>query len=129
MVNATTCRDADNNIVGVVGVTSSIYYSTTSVKANGITTKAQNIIDNGDGTSNIQFDEAVTLPVITQEEEDESSVEIALLSRNIDIRGEEGESGKGGYMQILHTPSIPLTIEGVEFTNMGRLKEVDRFVS
>lgn len=73
-----------------VHVTSSIYYSTTSVKANGITTKAQNIIDNGDGTSNIQFDEAVTLPVITQEEDDESFAEIALLSRNVEIRGEEG---------------------------------------
>lgn len=112
-----------------VHVPTSMYYSTSSAKANGYSTKIQNMVDNGNGTSNLLFSEATVLPIITQEDDAESAAEIVLLSRNVEIQGEAGEEWKGGYMQILHTPSIAQTIQGVEFTNMGRMGEQDRFVS
>jgi len=36
-------------------------------------------------------------------------------------------SCQGAYMQVFHTPDVPQTIDGVEFQNMGRQKEKNRF--
>ena len=36
-------------------------------------------------------------------------------------------SCQGAYMQVFHTPNVPQTIDGVEFQNMGRQKEKNRF--
>lgn len=33
----------------------------------------------------------------------------------------------GAYLQVLHTANVPQLISGVEFLNMGRNGEVDRF--
>lgn len=112
-----------------VHVTSSIYYSWASEKPNGILTQVKNVVDNADGTSNLQLYDAVTLPVITQEDDIESAAEIALMSRNVEILGDNDEDNKGGYMQFLHTPHTAQIVQGVEFSNMGRREEFDRFVS
>ena len=80
-------------------------------------------------TSNLQLNEAATLPMISKAENNEYAVEIALLSRNVIIEGKDDEDEKGGYMQVLHTPGIVQSIQGVEFANMGRMGEADRFVS
>jgi len=34
---------------------------------------------------------------------------------------------QGGYLQVLHTPDVPQTIEGVEFNNMGQQQARNRF--
>ncbi len=111
-------------------VTSSVYYSTTYFQPNGIDSQISNIVDNGDGTTNIRFSEAAVVPIVTQEEDIDYAAEIAILSRNIKIEGDDdGEDRKGGYFQVIHTPGIAQTIEGVEFFNMGRRGERDRYVS
>ncbi len=112
-----------------VHVTSASYYSWAQEKRNGFESQIGSVVDNGDGTANIQLNEAATLPIITEEENGDYAVEIALLSRNVKIEGEDDEDKKGGYFQVLHTPGIAQTIQGVEFFKMGRRSEVDRFVS
>ena len=122
---ATSCwgNDAD------VHVTTSTYYSQSSKKSNGFQSQINAVVDNGDGTSNLTLSDAAILPIISKEENSDYAIEIALLSRNIIIEGDEGEDNKGGYMQVLHTPSIAQKIQGVEFLNMGRMGEEDKFVS
>ena len=114
-----------------VHVTSATYYSDifSSDKGNGFVTKIKSVVDNGDGTATIKLNEAATLPIISQEENYDYAVEVALLSRNVIIQGDAGEFQKGGYMQVLHTPDVGQTIQGIEFLNMGRSGEIDRFVS
>ena len=112
-----------------VHVTTATYYSWASQKLNGFASKISGVVNNGDGTSNLTLSEAATLPIISKEENSDYAVEIALLSRNVIIEGETGEYRKGGYMQVLHTPTIPQTLQGIEFVNMGRRSEADKFVS
>ncbi len=113
-----------------VHVTSATYYSWAQEKGNGFESQIGSVVDNGDGTANIKLNEAATLPIISEEENRDHSVEIVLLSRNIKIEGDDDEEDKkGGYFQVLHTPGIAQTVQGVEFLNMGRKSEVDRFVS
>ena len=112
-----------------VHVTSATYYSWAKEVDNGYVSQIRNVTDNGDGTSSIQLKKATTLPIISEEENSAYAVQIALLSRNLVIQGHEGEDRKGGYFQVLHTLNVSQTIQGVEFVNMGRRSEVDRFVS
>ena len=112
-----------------VHVTSSTFYSSSSVKGNGFLSQIETVVDNGDGSANIQMNEASTLPIISQEENPDFAAEIALVTRNVIIEGEAGEEKKGGYMQVLHTPNVAQTIQGVEFRNMGRRNEAERYVS
>ena len=112
-----------------VHVTTSTYYSQSSKKSNGFQSQINAVVDNGDGTSNLTLSDAAILPIISKEENSDYAIEIALLSRNVIIEGDEGEDDKGGYMQVLHTPSIAQKIQGVEFLNMGRMGEEDKFVS
>ena len=121
----TSCWGIDSD----VHVTSAAYYSWYSERDNGFVSQIRNVTDNGDGTSSIQLVEAATLPVISEEENSELAVRIALLSRNVIVQGDEGEYRKGGYFQVLHTPNVSQSVQGVEFVNMGRRSEVDRFVS
>lgn len=66
--------------------------------------------------------------VLTDREIQGMGVEVALLSRNIKIEGESsGSAHEGGYFQVLHTPGVAQTIEGVEFTNMGQQQGRNRF--
>ncbi len=111
-------------------VTSSIYYSKLSHIPNGVNTQIANIVDNGDGTTNIRLNEAAFVPIISQEENIDYAAEIAILSRNIKIEGDDDgeDNGKrGGYFQVIHTPGTAQTIVGVEFSNMGRRKQRDRY--
>ena len=110
-----------------VHVTSATHYN--NHERNGGYSQIQSHVANGDGTTNIQLREALTLPIISVEENEDEAVEIALISRNIQIQGDDDEDNKGGYMQVLHTPDVAQVIQGVEFVNMGRMGEVDRFVS
>ena len=64
-------------------------------------------------------------------------VEVALLTRNIKILGENsadnGEQCKpptctDGYLQVLHTTGVAQVIEGVEFDNMGQQGGLNRFL-
>ncbi len=110
-------------------ITTATYYSTASEKSNGFESQIASTVDNGDGTTIIQLDKATTLPIISEEDNSGYAVDIALLSRNVIVQGESGEDKKGGYMQVFHTSMIAQTIQGVEFKNMGRYAEVDKFVS
>ncbi len=112
-----------------VHVTSSTYFNWRKQKDNGFEAKIESVSDLGDGTAVITLDEAAILPVITEEDNPDYAVEIALLSRKIIVEGDNDEVKKGGYMQFLHTPDVAQTISGVEFVNMGRVTEVDKFVS
>jgi len=77
----------------------------------------------------LTLDEPPIIPVISYEEDPEYAVELAFVSRNVIIEGadDEGNSQKGGYLQILHTPEVVQILDGVEFLNMGRKSEHDRF--
>ena len=110
-----------------VHVTTSTYYNYDNRKPPGFQAQINNLVDHGDGTASLMLNEAAVLPVISIEENSDYAAEIALLSRNILIKGEDGEDKKGGYMQILHTPNIAQRIQGVEFQNMGRYSEVDKY--
>ena len=112
-----------------IHITSSTYHSSSSIKANGLIRQIEAVGDNSDGSVNIQITEASGLPIISQEENLEYASELALITRNVVIEGEEGENNKGGYMQVLHTPNVAQTIQGVQFRNMGRRGEVERYVS
>jgi len=114
-----------------VHVTTSAYYNNNwdLRKPPGMQFNISDIVDNGDGTATLYLNEAVTLPLISSEENSDYAAEIALITRNMIIRGDEGEEDKGGYMQVLHTPDVAQLIQGVEFQNMGRKDEVDRYVS
>ena len=53
-----------------------------------------------------------------------------LEALNVIIEGSKNEaSDKGGYLQVLHSPNITQTVQGVQFINMGRSGEYDHFVS
>jgi len=82
-----------------------------------------------DGT-HLTLDAPLINPVVTAAQDAECSAEVALLSRNIAIRGDfaDGDkAGNGGYLQVLHTVGTKQIIDGVEFVNMGQLGEEDRF--
>ena len=119
----TSCWGSDSDI----HVTSATNYNNDD--RNGGYSQIQSHAENGDGTTNIQLREALTLPIITVEENVDEAVEIALISRNVRVQGDDDEDNKGGYMQVLHTPDVAQLIQGIEFVNMGRMGEVDRFVS
>lgn len=111
-------------------MTTSMYHSTSSEKSNGLfVSQVANVQVNNDGTANLQFLDAAILPIISVKDNPDHAAEVALLTRNVKIEGDEGEDRKGGYMQVLHTEYVAQIVQGVEFVNMGRLGEVDRFVS
>jgi hypothetical protein len=113
-----------------VHVTSATYYSWAMEKGNGLLSPIKSLTENNDGTANLQLNVAPTLPIISEEDNKDYAVEIVLISRNIQVDGDDDEYQKGGYMQVLHMPDISQTIQGVKFGNiMGRKSEVDRFVS
>lgn len=112
-----------------IHVTTSSFFTYDSKKRDGILSKIQSHIENDDGTTNVQLIDALTLPIISVEEDADYAVELALISRNIKVEGANDENNKGGYMQVLHTPNITQQIQGIEFFNMGRMGEFDRFVS
>ena len=60
--------------------------------------KFLSVSDNLDGTSNLQLSKAAVLPIISEAENKDYAVEIALLSRNVIIKGENDKTNKGGYM-------------------------------
>ena len=57
-------------------------------------------------------------------------MEVALLTRNFVVVAESdaGDVTKGWHFNIAHTPGQVQSIVGVEFVNMGRKGEVDRYV-
>ncbi len=112
-----------------VHVTSATYMSWAPEKTNGFLSKIKQVLPNKDGTSILELSNAAILPIISQEENIDHAIEIALVSRNVIIEASNEEEQKGGYMQILHTPDIVQKIQGIEYINMGRRGEVDRFVS
>ena len=113
-----------------VHITTSTYFTSNgNRKPAGMQFNISDIVDNSDGTVTLLLNESTTLPLISADENSDYAAEIALISRNMIIKGEEGEDNKGGYMQVIHTPNITQKIQGIEFQNMGRRGEADRFVS
>mmetsp|Transcript_1433 Transcript_1433/g.2264 ORF Transcript_1433/g.2264 Transcript_1433/m.2264 type:complete len:3782 (+) Transcript_1433:192-11537(+) len=80
----------------------------------------------GDGTVSMKLQDPVS-NVIGSEESEDFALEVALVSRNVKIQGDIGEEDMGGYLQVLHTPSIAQVLKGVEFKNMGQLTVPDRY--
>jgi hypothetical protein len=113
-------------------VTSSTFYNGdgTPIIPNGFKGKIVQVTDDGNGKQLLQISPAPTLPILSQSDSSLYAAEVALLTRNVVIEGSNNEgNGKGGYVQVLHTPNISQTIQGVQFVNMGRLSEFDHFVS
>lgn len=80
-----------------------------------------------DGTALVELEDAINA-VISEAENADFAVEVALLSRNVRIESaNKDDSGSGGYMQILHTPGVAQKIDGVEFGFMGQEGVADRF--
>ena len=107
---------------------SSVFYN--DHHTNSHTSTISKVEVESDGTY-LTLDNSPFIPIISMEESVEYATEMALVSRNVQIKGQddEGDSQKGGYLQVLHTPDVIQLIQGVEFINMGRYREVDRFVS
>jgi hypothetical protein len=115
-----------------VHVTTSTFYNGDGapIRPNGYKGNIIAVSDAGDGSNALQISPAPTLPIVSQSDSTLYAAEVALLSRNVIIEGSNNEAnGKGGYLQVLHTPNVSQTIQGVQFKNMGRLAEVDHFVS
>jgi len=111
-----------------IHITSSIFYTWYTMNMNGYEGSIKNIVVKSDGT-HILLNDITEEPIITMLENAEYAAEIVLLTRNVKITGatDEEDETKGGYMQVLHTPHIAQRISGLEFINMGRLLETDRF--
>jgi len=112
-------------------VTSSTFYNGdgTQIRPNGYKGKIMQVTDTGNGNQYLKISPAPTLPIISQLDSFLYAAEVALLSRNVVIEGSANEAiGKGGYVQVLHTPNISQIIQGVQFLNMGRISEYDHFV-
>ncbi len=87
----------------------------------------QAITRNADGSATLKLKSGIDA-VISDTDSPGQGVEVAILSRNIKIEGESGGTPEqGGYLQVLHTPGVAQTIEGVEFVNMGQQKGNNRF--
>ena len=110
-----------------VHIGTSTYFNENKLKPNGYTGVIDSIEDNFDGTLKIKLSEIPTIPILSTVYSLEFKTDVALLSRNVKIYGAKGEESKGAYMQVLHTPNISQLVFGVEFFNMGRLSELDRF--
>ena len=124
----TSCWGAGSDI----HVTSSSFYNGdgTPMIPNSYNGKILQVSNLGNESQLLQISPAPTLPILSQSDSSLYAAEVALLSRNVIIEGYKNEaSGKGGYLQVLHTPNITQTVQGVQFMNMGRLGEYDHFVS
>ncbi len=109
-----------------VHVGSSSYYSWQWLVPNSFTTVVSDVTDNGDNTLSIGLTDAPYIPILTLAEDKDFATDVALLTRNIKITNSDDEDSKGAYLQILKTPNVTQTINGVEFINMGRRGEPDR---
>jgi len=124
----TSCWGAGSD----VHVTSSTFYNGdgTPIVPNGYMGKVIQVTDAGYGSQFLHISPPPTLPILSDVNSSLYAAEIALLSRNVIVEGFMDEAtGKGGYFQVLHTPNVTQTIQGVRFVNMGRSGEYDRFVS
>ena len=123
----TSCWGAGSDL----HITSSTFYNDgTPLIPNGYKGKITQVIEGGNGDQFLQINPAPTIPILSQSDSSLYAAEVALLTRNVVIEGSNNEgNGKGGYVQVLHTPNISQTIQGVQFVNMGRLSEFDHFVS
>ncbi len=112
-----------------VHVGTSMYYSYHWLIPNSFTTTISDVTDNGDDTLSIGLTDAPYIPIVSLAEDGDFVADVALLSRNVKIMSanDEGVEGKGAYFQILKTPNVTQKVIGVEFINMGRKGEEDRF--
>ena len=78
-----------------VHVGSSVYYSFSSVRSNGFDSGIRSMLVTSDATTEITLKDAPTVPVITAAEDDDFKTNVALVSRNVKIAGDEGEDKKG----------------------------------
>jgi hypothetical protein len=107
-------------------VTSSTFYNFDYTHRNSFTTTMNSSIE--DTVRSITLKDTPYDPVIAENENVDFASEVALLGRNIVIEAAtDGVEGKGGYFQILNTPNLKQVILGVEFVNMGRRGESDRY--
>ena len=88
--------------------------------------------DYDSGTTTISFNSTIPAHTTLKDSED-YAVEVALLSRNIQIKPQDEvdllNAEDGGHFMILHTPNQFQFIEGVEFLRMGQQGILGRYVS
>ena len=84
--------------------------------------------ENGDLA--LQLSKAPTIPIISQVDLIMQATRVALVSRNVKIRGDldEWDANRGAYLQVLHTINQVQHLSGVEFKYMGRFGQNDRYV-
>jgi len=132
--------------------TSSYYSWNRGEVPNGFTSGIFNVKDNNDGTMEFRLKDPPHIPIISAEDSKIMAAQVALVSRNVKIAGDGDEvvdyKGKhkglvcsfqsfnvvltsfrnpGAYLQVLHTPNQEQLLSGVQFDNMGRRGDVDRF--
>ncbi len=112
-----------------IHIGTSVYYSyeSDSRVPNGYNTVISEITSSGN-TLELTLAESPFIPIVTATEDEDYAAEVALLSRNVKIESDTDElENKGAYLQVLHTPDTAQLIKGVEFENMGRGGELDRY--
>ncbi len=93
----------------------------------------EEITGNIDGQSVTVLLKDVIAPTTTLSKDSKMAVEVALLDRNVVIKGDKDDHSyrglHGGYMSVFYTPQVNQLIQGVLFEHMGQQGLKDRFVS
>ncbi len=110
-----------------IHIPTSVYRSSHWWVPNSHTTEIGDITDNEDGTASITLVDAPYIPIVSLADDNDFATDVALVTRNLKITNADDEVGKGAYFQILKTPNVTQKLIGVEFANMGRKGEQDRF--
>ena len=124
----------DKVVTGCWGVGSKLLLTSNTPKYDGHqVAEIEAITANTDGkTVTVKLSDVIT-PITTELMDPIMAVEVALLDRNVVIKGAKDDNSyqglHGGYMSIFYTPTVQQLIQGVLFQNMGQQGLQDRFVS
>ena len=117
----------DSSVTSCWGPGSEIHITSSTFDPSESSVKTiDEVVVNNDGTATIKLPALDWIPV--SESEDITAAEVALLTRNVKIEATKDVEYEGGYVQVLHTPGIAQTVDGVEFRNMGQRGVLYRYV-
>ena len=123
----------DKSIEGCWGKGSRILVTSNTAEDAHQMTQIEEITANNDGETVTVLLNDVIAPTTTVAKDSKMAVEVALLDRNVVIKGDKDDNVyrglHGGYMSIFHTPEVNQIIQGVQFEHMGQQGLNDRFVS
>jgi len=109
------------------GANSDVHITSTTLKGkDSQNARVVEVSSTSDGNAVLNFAEGIGA-ALTEKDSPGQGVEVAIMTRNIKIVGEDDGTGNGGYLQVFHTPGVQQLIEGVEFMNMGQPGRKNRF--